>query len=589
MAVAQFFIPDTPAPTPPHRPTLAFSLSTDEDDPEPCPQAPPPSPEQPRRTGAFFDAASMSKLEQLHRAQSSPLEPRSSLDFTQVFKHGSHVASYAADLFHSPEAPPNSLDFDLCPLQVNDAHLHLQTPSPEESISGIPLVAPSHLTGPPFYSQSAPPLSNLSSVPELPTFNPHATSPLFNPLAVSPCSQLHDALHTGRSPAPHSPPPSLSNATLPPAHCYPDDGHELHQLHPHLPVTFETVVSVPGSVTSVPGSVSSSVRSGFTDSGFVDDSSGRRRKVSLKRKNDELENSLLSSLESTESDWVVLGQHSTVPHIKKACQDPLQPVRHRSSSASNPTRPDSHRFSKNLTSLAFSSGIGATPTSNAAIFTQAVESSPQPSSSAGVGTVYAEALPSLAGYHERRQHQASHLAGSASSPLPRPPLLVQVQQASGEGGQLSSLTSVDSLQPMDCADDERFDSLDSMDTGSLDFPPTGDNVEMDSINLTSLSFYSGHPGATATESSPLSTATYSSAIFAAPSSVGHQLPSHPLPLARSHSSASGSVHTFVSPGDHMGSFHTTPRQSLVQDGSFLGIAATNDLGSASRFNFSKSL
>ena len=179
MALAQMFIPDTPAPTPPLA-SAELSLSSPiagagrEDDPSPFPRAPPPSPEQPRNVRAFFDEAAMNKLELLHRAQASSPVGEEPPEFTCGIPYGS--SSVATETPGSPlssgraAALPTLLDLYTLSPPISEAHLRLQTPSPEESLLGIPvIVSESHSPVPEFYSQSAPPLSPLFSPPVPPS------------------------------------------------------------------------------------------------------------------------------------------------------------------------------------------------------------------------------------------------------------------------------------------------------------------------------------------------------------------------------------------------------------------------------------
>lgn len=504
MAMAKVFIPTTTT-TPI---SIAEATIFEEDQLSPYPKAPPPSPELQSRV---FDFNSL--LESLSPNNFEGLSPSKfadgprELDFTTIFNssRGDAANEGPVTCLSEPGSPPSSLG--ILPGRSPESSPTYHTPSPESAEAGISISIP-------FQSHSP---ERSKSYPHSPTVpmprrshvhhsRPHQVSSLPNG-----CSGDQDG----------DPPHPLLNSEINPEeslHIH-SRSHDMHMLHPHLPRSFDTA-RVPSGQTRV---YSSSVQ---------DEPTQRRRKISLKRKNDELGSNLEFSFEysysssSGDSDWVVLDQ-SSIPLGKKVChQDPQNSLSRQRSSSYGPgalTRPaPTHSHSQS------------------------------------------QSTANLANFH---QPPSSNVTSNASTAIPvavAPPF--------------PSISSTDSLQLMDTGDcGVRMDSLDSMDTGDTT------TVEMDSLtnSMLSSSIHGNgehlHP-IPHTQVSPVAAITIQSST----------------PPGRSHSSDAGYPVLGSGPGlsPNADSGHSFVHQffaSYHQQYSG-GIGGLSDLGSnPSRFNFSKSL
>ena len=290
MAMAEVFIPDT-------------SLSAIGDD-DPYPRAPPPSPEfQPKTLGSIFEIPT-SKFEMAGRS-SPPLSPvaDNSFNFTipQVNHNGALVSD--PDSPPSPGSPDNGLhvSHDHSP---EAADLQPSALHSSETSGYIPIPSHSHLPEPSnLYSHSPPLLTNLSLSPQKVMRLSNGYSRSLNHTPLQPLSPNVPSSNSLRS---------LSRSL------------ELPSLHPDLSQTL--------NATALPNHRSSyhqNLELGYGD----EDPSHRRRKVSLKRKNEEVgldpnlefsfEYSYSSSSGDSTDSWVVIDP-SNYPLGKKACCQDLQ-------------------------------------------------------------------------------------------------------------------------------------------------------------------------------------------------------------------------------------------------------------------------
>ena len=528
MAMAKVFIPTTA--TTPISSSVAEATILEEDQLSPYPKAPPPSPELQSHVFDFnsllkslspsnFEGLSSNNFERL--SSSKFAEGPRELDFTTIFNSSHNGDKSPVTCISEPGSPPSSLG--ILPGRSPETSPTYHTPSPEEAEAGIPI---------PFHSHSPERSKSYPHSPTVPMPRPHVHHHHHH---SSP--QQVSSLPNGCSSNRHGDPPHpLLDSDVNPEESLPfhSRSHEMHTLHPHLPRSFDTA-RVSGGQPRVYGT------------SVQDEPTQRRRKISLKRKNDELgfDSNLDFSFEysysssSGDSDWVVLDQ-SSCPLGKKVChQDPHNSLsRQRSSSY----------------------GAGAL-TRPAPLHSQS----------------QSQSIANLANFHQPpSSNTASNLPRSSSAAVP--------SMAVAIAPPFPSISSTDSLQLMDTGDSGlRLDSLDSMDTGD----PT--NIEMESLTnsmLSSTLLEAGihgngenlHPPPPPphTQVSPVAAITIQSST----------------PPGRSHSSDA----SYPRPGSGPGlSPNTDSRHSFVQQffSSYhqqYGFSGFSELGSnPSRFNFSKSL
>ncbi len=418
----------------------------DDDHLSPYPKAPPPSPElQQRSFNDIFEGLSPSKFESPCR-----YEQRSADTFglTQLSRrYPETVASLAthplANLYGNCNA---------------ENHSHEPNASPTRLLSSSPEI-PSHSRSPEYPNSRS--HSNTSSPPP-PSLPPLLELSVHHQLSPQQVGQQQRLPNGFSSPNRHL----SSSPSTTPRRPTSQSCNEVHSLHTHLPHSYDTA-----QLSELAGGGDLRPRGLSLNSSFEEDPGRRSRKISLKRKNDELDSLQFSfeysySSSSGESEsWVVIDP-SSYPMGKKACQD--SPV----------TRQRASSFGSFIGQSGgqMSNGAGG---GNALIRTQ---------NSNGVDL----RVHHSTGFHPQRNSAPNivsfpgQLQEQKSDQCP--------QASSGRGGHLTSLPSIDS--EMDCCDGQslvaagRLDSLDSMDIGgSSDQTNT---LEMDS-QMTSDLCGGSHP------------------------------------------------------------------------------------------------
>lgn len=290
MAMAEVFIPDT-------------SLPAIGDD-DPYPRAPPPSPEfQPKTFANLFELPT-SKFETSGRSV-SPLSPAADNSFSFTTPQVNHNGVVVSDTDSPPS--PASLDNGLYDHSPEATDVQPSGLLSSEASGFIPI--PSHHHFPEtsnVCSHSPPSLTNLS----IHHLSPQKMAPFTNGYSKS-------LNHTPVQPLSPNVPSSNSLRSL-------SRSLELPSLHPHLSQTLDA--------THLPNHRSAhhqNLELGYED----EDPSHRRRKVSLKRKNEEVgldpnlefsfEYSYSSSSGDSTDSWVVIDS-SNYPLGKKACCQDLQ-------------------------------------------------------------------------------------------------------------------------------------------------------------------------------------------------------------------------------------------------------------------------
>ena len=228
---------------------------------------------------------------------------------------------------------------------------------------------------------------------------------------------------------------------------------DLHNVHPHLPLTFDTV-QLPEVRPMRAHTLGATT--------YDDDANLRKRKVSLKRRKEDIDSdpSLQFSFEysysstgsSGDSDWVVVEHEaSSYPQGKKACcQDTPTSVamsRHSIFPTSSNTSLDSPLFLRVDQSRTH---IGALP--------EPLSNSTQSSSLAPIDNRFVQTTP----YSLQSSHPPTLDSGFGSYMSSN----LQHESVNTRLDDLEPQASVDSVTMMDCADyNTRLDSLDSMDCG----------------------------------------------------------------------------------------------------------------------------
>ncbi len=362
----------------------------------PYPKAPPPSPELQQRTfNDIFEGLTLSKFE-----TPCGFERHSTdwYDTTQVTCSSTVApAVYPLNGFHGN--------------------------SSAEGYSLQPPVSSTHLS----HSQDSASGSNFL---EFPSSCSHSNTPSPPSSSLPPLSELE--LHHHSSPR-HVERRRLSNG-FSPNHYLPPTRHS------------QSFSEVAARVSELASGEDLRPRGLSLNSSFEEDSSNRRRKISLKRKNDELDGLQFSfeySYSSSSGDsenWVVIDP-SSYPTGKKACQD--SPV----------TRQRASSFGGVFVGQ---QGVGA-----------------------GVGRDVNSVVPTSVNCAADLQVQATALhpqRNSAPDIVSHSEPLAEQRPQAPHSGPLNSLTSIDS--EMDCGEGVslaalgRLDSLDSMDTGGPS-EPTG--------------------------------------------------------------------------------------------------------------------